>query len=171
MNERIRIPLTGFQHRSFPFWGELKQPSWVLPTSCFPTAVKLWRSIKYSRKLTVLSHSSRAACHLGIENLGRVLKKDQIFKSLFCISRLAIPKWAAARGECDNKLQSWTKVVETNEYHTFVKNVLTYKRVRNILSPLSPAQYCFLGFAIHPTLFWQRYNIDNIDVGEGGWKH
>ena len=42
---------------------------------------------------------------------------------------------------------------------------------KEYLTSLSPAQCCFLGFAIHPTLFWQRNNIDNIDVGEGGWKH
>ena len=83
VNKRIRIPLTGFQHRSFHFRWELKQPNWVLPASCFPAAVKLWSSIKYSRQLTVLSHSSRAACHLGIANLDRSLKTDEISKLYF----------------------------------------------------------------------------------------
>ncbi len=50
-------------------------------------------------------------------------------------------------------LQSWTKLVETNAFHTFFTDVLTYKRVKIFYPPLPPTQCCFLRFAVQQTLF------------------
>ena len=50
-----------------------------------------------------MSHSSQTACHSGITNLGRVLKKEEISKHYYCISRLVISKWEATLEECDSK--------------------------------------------------------------------
>ena len=45
-------------------------------------------------------------------------------------------------------LQSWSKLVETNEYHTLFTSHLTNERVETFLSP--SAQCCFMGLPIHP---------------------
>ena len=137
MNERIRIPLTGFQHRSFPFWGELKQPSWVLPTSCFPMAVKLWSSIKYSRKLTLLSHSSRAACHLGISNLDRVLEKDEISKLYFVFQDSLSPSGKLLVKECDNKASYLENIMKRKgfQYNAVEKQMFRSTKLGCFTSP------------------------------------
>ena len=45
-------------------------------------------------------------------------------------------------------LQSWIKLVETNEYHTLFANHLTNERVETLLSPSPPVQCCFIGLPI-----------------------
>ena len=50
-------------------------------------------------------------------------------------------------------LQSWTKLVETYDFHALLTNVSTCKRVQNILSPSPPTQCCFLRFAVQQALF------------------
>ena len=54
------------------------------------------------------------------------------------------------------------KSSQDNEYPTLFVD---------IKSPSSPARCCFLEFAIRPALFWQRNNIDNIEMADLGWKN
>ena len=63
-----------------------------------------------------------------------------------------------------NTLQSWTK--EVNVKHLSRPFWLTCGA--RISNPPLPAQCCFMGFAIHPSLFTQRNCIDNIAWNGGG---
>ena len=62
--------------------------------------------------------------------------------------------------------QSWTKPVATNGYHTFFANVLTYRQVKKILLPPPPVQCCFMGFAIHSTLFSNKQTLTTLNMEE-----
>ena len=61
--------------------------------------------------------------------------------------------WQVKLAKDSSKLQSWTKLVETYDFHAFLTNVSTCKRVQNILSPSPPTQCCFLRFAVQQALF------------------
>ena len=67
-----------------------------------------------------------------------------------------------------NRLQSRTKVVKTNAFHSFFTNVLTCKLVKSILSPSPPTQCCFMRLIICQALFLQLDSIVKIEMGEGG---
>ena len=68
-----------FSAGSFPFWGEIKQPSLVLLNICFSTAAKTLAPHHKFKIASLLSHSSRAAAHLGITSL-EIQNKVQIFR-------------------------------------------------------------------------------------------
>ena len=110
---------TPFQQRRFPFRGEIKQPSIILLNICLSTVAKTLALHHIFKIASLLSHSSRAAAHLGIASLEIQNKLLNIWSFFNTLPRFAIPKWQAAHEECDNTVSfleyfsSSTKSVET----------------------------------------------------------
>ena len=94
--------------------------------------------------------------------------------------KLFLPPLSAFSGSTPKDQQSWTKVVQTNKYHTFFANVLAYKRVNNIY-PHSPrsmlfpgvckfTRLCFDHVTTLTTLKWGR-GVEKISYGTlNKWK-
>ena len=88
-------------------------------------------------------------------------------------SRMPLPSWHFSTSiHCHSyfpliwrKLQSWSKVVETNEYHKFFANVLTYKQVKNILI-LKPSA---IASSPNKLYGWRHVKTRRVDWGRG-WE-
>ena len=119
-----------FSAKQFPFLRRNKATMLSTSNLLLSNGSKTLELDKYSRKLTMMSHSSWVACHLGIANLERILKRTKYLNIGFVFQESLSPSGKLPVRNVTAKLAILEYIMKRKGFHWHWKaDVQKYKIV------------------------------------------